>query len=297
MNGKISAVINTLNEERNIGRAIKSVKWADEVLICDMHSEDKTVEIAEKLGAKVIFHKRTDYVELARNFAISKALNEWVLILDPDEEVPQTLADRLVQVASKMKEINYVRIPRKNIIFDKWMKVSGWWPDYNIRFFRKGRIKWGDKIHRPPQISGEGIDLEADEKWSIIHHNYQTVSQFIDRMDRYTSVESEQLTKEGYKFDWKDLLRKPLDEFLSRFFANKGYEDGLHGLILSLLQAFSFLIVYLKVWQLQGFQEASIDIGQIDEETKKAGGAINYWIRQADKSKNIFKGLFKKLIQ
>lgn len=280
---KVSVVINTYNEEENIARCLQSVMWAQEIIVCDMYSEDKTVEIAKKMGAKVVFHKKVDYVEPVRNFAISKAQGAWILILDPDEEISESLTDRLKQIALKMEQIDYVRIPRKNIIFNKWMKASGWWPDLNVRFFKKGSVKWKRDIHRPPQVQGVGIDLEPYEKWAIIHHNYQTISQFLERMNRYTSVEAEQLTGEGYKFDWKDLLRKPLDEFLSRFFANKGFEDGIHGLALGLLQAFSFLIVYLKVWQLQGFKESTVEVGEIEEEQKNAGYAMNYWIKQAKK--------------
>lgn len=291
---KISIIINTLNEEKNIGRVLESVKWASEIVVCDMYSSDKTVEIAKKMGAKVVFHKKMDFVEPARNFAISKVSCDWVLVLDPDEEIPESLKERLVQIAGKMKEIDYVRLPRQNIIFNKWIKNSGWWPDYNIRFFKKGKVKWTDKIHRPPQTEGLGIDLEADEKWAIIHHNYQTISQFVERMNRYTSVEAESIIKEGYQFDWKDLFRKPLNEFLSRFFARQGYKDGLHGLSLSLLQALSNLVVYLKTWERSGFKEGAIEIAEIETETKKAQDTVSYWFKQQN-GKNIFKRFFKGL--
>lgn len=294
MASKISVVINTFNEEQNIEIAIKSVKWADEIIVCDMHSDDKTSEIAKKLGAKVVFHKKMEYVEPARNFAISKASNEWILILDSDEEVPLSLSEKLGEVSKKMEQIDYVRIPRKNIIFGKWMKGAMWWPDYNIRFFKKGMVVWSNKIHRPPKTIGVGIDLQADEKWAIIHMNYQRVSQFIERMNRYTNVEAEELIREGYKFEWPDLIRKPLAEFLSRFFANKGYMDGLHGLALSLLQAFSFLIVYLKVWEKSGFQEKVIQLSQIEEERKRGAYEINYWFKESKTSGNLFKRFLTK---
>ena len=280
MLAKISAVINTLNEEKNIDRAIKSVKFADEIIVCDMHSEDKTVEIAKNLGAKIFFHKKEEYVEPARNFAISKASNEWILILDADEEVPESLRERLIEISSKMKQIDYVRIPRKNLIFGHFMQASMWWPDYNIRFFKKGKIKWGDKIHRPPQAFGQGLDLPADEKYALIHHNYETISQFLQRMDRYTTIQAEEFKKEGKKFDWKDLFEKPLNEFLSRFFANKGYKDGLHGLGLSFLQAFSFLVVYLKLWERNKFLEQEIDLNEVENQKNRSGEAIDYWLKK-----------------
>ena len=294
MNSNISIVINTLNEDRDIKRAIKSGKWADEVVVCDMHSNDKTVEIAKKLGAKIVSHKRLDYVEPARNFAISKAANEWILVLDPDEEIPESLKERLMEIASKMDQIDYVRLPRKNVIFGKWMKGAMWWPDYNVRFFKKGKVLWTDEIHRPPETEGKGLDLSADEGLAIIHHNYQTIFQFIERMNRYTTVEAEELKKQGYKFNWQDLFDKPLNEFLSRFFANRGFEDGLHGLALSMLQAFSFLIVYLKVWENSSFKETALNLTDLEAEKSKMGYQINYWMKEIKSSKNPFKRFFSK---
>lgn len=291
---KISVVINTLNDEGNIERVINSLKWAQEIIVCDMYSEDKTQEIAKKMGAKVFLHKRLQFVEPARNFAISKATSEYILILDPDEEVPQGLAQRLQEIAQEVSS-DYVRIPRKNIIFGKWVRSSGWWPDFNIRFFKKGAVKWTDKIHRPPQVSGQGLDLLEKEELAIIHYNYETISQYLTRMNRYTQVQAEELKKDGYSFDWKDLIKKPLSEFLSRFFAARGFEDGLHGLALSLLQAFSFLIMYLRVWEIERFTEQKIAVGELREITKEGSKEITYWFKYGNLSKNPIKRFFQKV--
>lgn len=290
---KISAVINTLNEERNIRRAIESIKWVDEIIVCDMHSDDQTIKIAKGLGAKIILHKRSRYVEPARNFAISKASGEWILILDADEEMTGSLKMRLVEIANKMDQIDYVRIPRKNLIFGKWMQESQWWPDLNVRFFKKGKVSWGDKIHRPPKVSGLGLDLPSEERWAIVHHNYQSVSQFLERMDQYTTIQAEELDREGYKFRWIDLLEKPLNEFLSRFFANQGYKDGLHGLALSMLQAYSFMIVYLKLWEKSEFKQQDITIDEFDKERVKSAQAFEYWIKHSKSNS----GKFTKFLQ
>lgn len=281
MNNKISVVINTLNEEKNIERVIKSVRWAGEIIVCDMYSQDKTVEIAKKLGAKVFFHKKEEIVERARNFALSKASGDWILVIDPDEQIPPTLVQRLQQIAVNIKLIDYVRIPRKNLIFGHFMQASMWWPDYNIRFFKKDKVKWLNKIHRPPETTGEGLDLPAEEKYAIIHQNYVTISQFLARMDRYTTIQAKELKQEGCKFDWKDLFGKPLGEFLSRFFAGQGYKDGLHGLALSFLQASSFLVVYLKLWEMSGFKQEDINLQEIEEQKSKAGEALDYWIKKS----------------
>lgn len=293
MDKKISVVINTLNEEKNITRVIKGVLWADEIIVCDMYSEDNTVQIAKRLGAKVIFHKRVNFVEPARNFAISKASNDWILILDSDEEIPRSLAERLKEMVAKPIVSDFVEIPRKNIIFGKWMKASGWWPDYQVRFFKKGKVIWSDKIHSQPQADGEQLILSAEEKYAIVHHNYQTVGQFIERMNRYTSVEAEQLIKQGYQFKWRDLVEKPLGEFLSRFFGNKGFEDGLHGLTLSFLQGLSFLVVYLKIWENTKFKEESVTISDFKTELDKSREGLNYWFKKTDKRNFPFSDFLK----
>lgn len=291
---EISVVINTLNEERNIERAIKSVKWADETIVCDMHSEDKTVQIAKGLGAKIFFHKKEGFVEPARNFAISKALYEWILILDADEEVPGGLAKKLIEIVSKMEQIDYVKLPRKNLIFGHFMQASMWWPDLNIRFFKRGKVKWVDKIHRPPQAFGVGLNLPATEEYALIHHNYDTVSQFIERMNKYTDIQAEELFKDNYQFHWQDLLEKPLNEFLSRFFAGEGYKDGLHGLALSFLQAFSFVVVYLKIWEKRKFLKREISIKEFSAVKDKQAIALDYWFNRATRVDNSFSKLLKK---
>ena len=291
---KISVVINTLNEEKFLKSCLESVKWADEVIVADMHSDDGSAKVARNFGAKVVLHKRVNFVEPARNFAISKVTNDWVLVLDPDEEVPEKLAKRLQQIAEKMNQINFVRISRKNLIFGKWMKAAMWWPDYNIRFFKKGSVNWTDEIHRPPKTEGIGIDLEPEEDLSIFHHHYDSISQFLNRLNRYTEVQAKELIKTGYRFTWSDLIIKPTGEFLGRFFANRGFEDGLHGLALSLLQGFSFLIMYLKVWEIDSFSDQEITIKELKETKNKMGSEITYWFKYGTLSKNPFKRFIQK---
>ena len=273
----ISVVINTLNEEANLPRAIASVKsFADEIVVVDMESTDKTAEVAKSLGAKVFTHKKTGYVEPARNFAVSKAVNPWVMILDADEEVPDKLAQKIIQIIKNPKS-DYFRIPRKNIIFGKWMKHSRWWPDYNIRLFKKGTVSWNEIIHAVPMTQGSGGEIEAKEEFAIIHHNYDSIEQYLDRMNRYSSQHAALKVKEGYKFFWKDLIIKPSNEFLSRYFFGEGYKDGLHGLALSLLQAFSELTVYLKIWQKEKFTDQNPKLSEVISVIREEGKNLHYW--------------------
>ena len=275
---KISVVINTLNEERNLPRAIASVKgMADEIVVVDMESEDKTVEVAKSLGAKVFTHKKTGYVEPARNYAISKASNPWVLILDADEEVPVKLAQKITQVL-KSPKADYYRIPRKNIIFGHWMKHSRWWPDYNIRLFKKNTVSWNEVIHTVPMTQGIGGEIEDKEEYALVHHNYNSVEEYLERMNRYSTLHAALLVNEGYKFSWKDIILKPSNEFLSRYFFGSGYKDGIHGLALSLLQAFSELAVYLKVWQKEKFTDQNPKLSEVVSVIRDQEKDLHYWV-------------------
>lgn len=277
---KISVVINTFNEEQVLTRVLASVKnLADEIVVVDMGSTDNTVQITKKFKAKVYAHKKVDYVEPVRNFAISKATGDWILILDPDEEVSLNLAKKLEGIVEK-PDADYYRLPRKNIIFDKWIKHSRWWPDYNIRFFKKGKVVWSEIIHSVPETHGTGKDLEAAEENAIIHHHYQTIDQYVTRLNRYTTEHAKLLAKDGYKFSWQDLIKKPTAEFVSRYFAGEGYKDGVHGLALAFLQTFSELVLYLKTWELEKFGEKELHIKDVVSSMKEAESDVHYW--QAD---------------
>ena len=276
----ISVVINAQNVEADLPRALASVKsLADEIVVVDQSSTDKTSDIAKKAGANVFSHESVDYVEKARNFGLSKATKDWILVLDPDEEVPQGLA-REIQKIIKNPEADYYRISRKNIVFGKWLRHSRWWPDYNIRLFKKGTVSWNEVVHAVPMTRGVGGEIKDKEELAIVHHHYVNIDQYLERMIRYSRIQSKELIKNKYEFKWTDLVSKPVNEFLSRYFAGKGYKDGLHGLALSLLQAFSEFVVYIRVWGKDGYPEKEIKKSEIKDVFDKNTHDMNWWIRK-----------------
>lgn len=273
----ISLVVNTINEEKNIKQVLSSVKGlVDEIIVVDMESDDNTQKLAKKLGAKVFTHKRTHYVEPARNFAISKASGNWILILDADEEVTTELKSKLKNIVTE-DSADFVRIPRKNMIFGKWVRHARWWPDENIRFFKKGSVTWEDEIHSIPVTTGRGVTLEDKEELAIIHHHYDTIEQYLEKLNRYTTIQASELFKKKTEVHVSDFIKKPTGEFLSRYFAGEGYKDGLHGLVLSLLQAFSEVILYSKLWGLYGFKKTDISAKSISAVISEAQKDVNYW--------------------
>ena len=276
---KISVVYCSHNEELNIEESIKSINvFANEIIFVDLESTDKTVEIAKKMGAKIYKHKNLGFVEPVRNFGISKTTGDWILILYPDEKLPESLKMFLKKEIEKPRA-QFFRIPRKNIIFGKWMKHTGWWPDFNIRFFKKGHVSWNEVIHSVPMTQGKGFDLEAKEELAIIHNNYTSLENYIEKMFRYSKVQASELIKGGYKFKWSDIIKKPLNEFLSRFFAREGYKDGFHGLVLSLLQSFSELLVYLRIWETLKYEEKEINKKELSDVINSSIGDIKWWMR------------------
>lgn len=298
---KISAVINTYNEEKRISRCLASLKgFASEIIVVDMMSTDRTRELAKEYGARVFKHKKISFVEPARNFAIEKARYDWIVILDADEVISESLKLFLKkEIKSSRSEamINYYRLPRKNIIFGKWIKHSGWWPDYNIRFFKKGSVSWNQIIHSVPITTGVGFDLPTKEDYAIKHFAYSSVEEYITRMNRYTSVQARELNRKDVEFSWTLLITKPVSEFLRRYFAEEGYKDGAHGLALCLLQAFSELVVYVKLWQKKKFRKKKININDFEIEILKSIKDINWWLGESKikLNKNIFTKLWLKI--
>jgi glycosyltransferase involved in cell wall biosynthesis len=272
----ITAVVLTKNEEKNLPQCLDSVSWVDEKIIVDDESTDKTIKIAEKAGAKVFKRKLDDFAS-QRNFALSKVKTEWVLLIDPDETLPQKLQREMLQ-AMKLKGIDGFYFPRKNIIFGQWIKHSGWYPDYQLHFFRTKKGKYVGKVHEQVEIKGKVGYL----KTPLIHNNYQSITQFLEKLTHYTDLAAEKQIKLGYQFSWPDLIQKPLDEFLRRFFAEKGYKDGIHGLALGLLQSFSELVVYLRIWEKEGFTSGPTK--NVFQQLEKASNQLQHWLVKESKS-------------
>jgi len=294
----ISAVINVRNEAEKLDKCLKSLKnFADEIIVVDMQSNDGSDKIAIKYGAKLYSYKPVKYVEPARNFALSKATGKWIILLDPDEYLPKTLKRELKKITLR-HNVDFVRIPRKNIILGKWFRHSNWWPDYLIRFFKKGSVTWNKEIHSLPETKGNGITLLDAENLAIRHLNYDSVTQFVQRALRYSSIQADELDKSGTKIKMSDFLLKPVQEFNSRFFRAYGYKDGIHGLVFSLLQAFAIFMIYAKLWEKQGATEKIVSKDSFVSASLEAGYEYSYWFTKYFKeeySKNVLKNLMIKL--
>jgi (heptosyl)LPS beta-1,4-glucosyltransferase len=294
----ISAVINVKNEAKALSKCLRSIKdIADEIIIVDMDSTDDSQEVAKKAGAKLYSYKSMEYVEPARNFALSKATGKWILLLDPDEFLNKTLKKELISI-TKRNDVDYVKIPRKNIIFGKWIRHSNSWPDYLIRFFKKDTVTWKKEIHSQPKTKGNGITLLDSEKLAIQHNNYTDINQFIIRAVRYSDIQAKELFVSDYKLKTSDFILKPIQEFNSRFFSAEGYKDGFHGLIFSILQAFAIALVYIKLWEKQGRQDKPLTKESFVSASQETVFEYDFWFNKYFKneySSNFLKRFLLKI--
>ncbi len=295
---KLSVVISAFNEEKKITNCLESVKWADEIVFINNLSTDRTAEIARKYTTK-IYTQKNDHnnIDLQKNLGIEKAIGEWVLLLDGDEIIPPELAK---EIQSTMQlgnsDINGYEIPRKNIIFGKWIQHSGWYPDYQLRLFRRGLGKYEKKhYHEPINVGGKISKLNNP----LTHHNFETISQFLyKQLIIYAPNEAEDLLRKGYRFDWRGAIRLPMSEFLSRFFAREGYKDGLHGLILAILMGFYHFAIFVYLWEKKNFIEVNENmIHGLKEELQKTKKEVKYWLdtKEIEHEKNLLKKTGLKL--
>jgi len=263
----LSVVISVFNGEKELDNCLRSIDFAQEIIIINNSSTDKTLEIAQKYTDKIFTKPNNPMLNVNKNFGFTKATNQWILSLDADEQVTPELKEEIKSLRLSAEDSrNGYWIPRKNIIFGKWIEHSGWYPDYQLRLIKKGKGKFPEKhVHEMIKAEGEMGYL----KNHIIHNNYENISQFLNKLSMtYGLNEAEQLIENGYIFDWKDAIRFPVKEFLSRFFAREGYKDGFHGLMLALLMAFYHFIVFSYIWEKNKFKQIN-DVSMLDETEKE----------------------------
>jgi glycosyltransferase involved in cell wall biosynthesis len=237
---KISCVIHTYNSEKYLEQCLNSVKWCDEIVIIDMYSNDRTLDIAKHYNAKIYMHKNIGFADPARAFGLSKCSNPWILALDSDEIVTPKLKEELIDIVQK-DLYDVVKISFRNFFFGREIIGSGWgYKDQVIpRFFKKGYLNYADEVHNFVKVSDKArIGKIIDKDKSIIHFNYDSVSQFISKLSRYTDFEVNS-TKYNYKGNpGLKIMYHFFREVLGRFVYKKGYRDGWIGLYLALGMAF-----------------------------------------------------------
>jgi glycosyltransferase involved in cell wall biosynthesis len=257
---KVSVLINTLNEEKNIKNCLETVKWADEIIIVDMYSDDKTVEIARDYTNRIFMHKRMGYADPARKYALEQASHEWILVIDADELVPLSLKEQLIKIAES-NEFDAVLIPHQNYFFGRQMKGAGWGSlqDKHIRFYKKSFMRYTDRVHDFAQLDPKARIYEIHkEDCGFIHFNYIDVEHFFDKFNRYTTIEADNAFQVHEKFSVKRAIYRTVKEFLVRYIKRKGYKDGFQGFALSFFMASYRLSSALKLYIKEKYPDGAV---------------------------------------
>lgn len=246
----ISVIIIAKNEEKKIGDCFESIKWADEIVLVDSGSTDKTKQIAKKYGARIFDYKGGGYSDW-RNEGLKKAKEKWVLYVDADERVTPELRNEILSLlsASQNDDIAVYAIPRRNIILGKEMKYGGWWPDYVKRLYKKDKLKkWKGDLHEEPQYEGEMGHLESP----LIHIKHNNLSEMVEKTNEWSEIEAKLLYDSRHpKMFWWRFFRIMGTELWFRLIIKQGFRDGMEGVIYSIYQMWSKFITYGKLWEMQ----------------------------------------------
>ena len=245
---KITATVITLNEEHNIAAALESLSWADEIVVVDSESADHTVEIARQVTDRVFVRPWPGY-SAQKNFAADQAANDWIFSLDADERVSPELADEIKLLRpGDAPEPAAFEMARLTFYLGRWIKHSGWHPDYKLRLYNRRRAKWqGDYVHETLEVDGKVERIKA----SILHYTVRDASEHHLRMDRYTTLAAKQLSWQGKHISLASLLLSPAVVFLRSYIFKLGFLDGIPGLAIARFAAHYEFLKNLKVWETQ----------------------------------------------
>jgi len=239
----VSVAIVTKDEEKNIREAIESVKDFEDIVVVDAFSTDHTVQICREYGARVFQEEWKGYAK-QKQAAVDLANKEWVLILDADERVTPELKREIIEGIGEKRYSGFY-LPRKSFFLGRWMRHSGWWPDYILRLFRKDVASIEPReVHEKVVVDGPVGYL----KGALEHYTYRTISDYVRKMENYSALSAKELVNK------KDtplisMMVNPLFVFIKMFFLRQGFRDGIHGFILAGLYSFYTFLKYVKIWE------------------------------------------------
>jgi len=244
---KISATIITQNEELNIARAIESLRCCDEIVVVDSGSADRTIEIAAKLGSRVIESPWRGYAK-QKNFASEQASHDWILSIDADESLSEALEAEIWQIKKTGPEYDAYTMPRLAQYLGRWILHSGWHPDRKVRLFDRRKARWvGDYVHESVVVEGRIGHLQSN----LLHFTCNSLSQHLSTIDRYTTLAAAELVDRGEPIGWSKLILDPPWTFFRTYIVKQGFLDGAEGLAIAYMAAFYNFVKYAKALFMQ----------------------------------------------
>jgi glycosyltransferase involved in cell wall biosynthesis len=242
---RLTVAVITLNEAHHLRRCLESVAWADEVVVVDAESHDKTVQVAREFTDRVIVRPWAGFAA-QKNFALEQSAGDWVLSLDADEEAAPELSREIRGLVGDARAHDGYAMRRQNVFLDRWIRHGGLYPDWQVRLFRRGRGRFVDRaVHESVAVTGRIGRLAGH----LVHRSYEGVSDFVERANRYSSLAAEQAVRDGRRVRAGELALRPLGRFLSMYVLKRGFLDGRRGLILAGLYAYYVFMRSAKVWE------------------------------------------------
>ena len=249
----LSVAIVAMDEEANIGRTLASVRWADEIVLVDSGSKDRTCDIAREHGARVIVEPWRGYVA-QKQYALDLCTKDWILLLDADEEVSPGLADEIRAAIADPSAASGYKLPRKNLFLGRWMKHGGFYPDPKLRLFRRGQgVVAGHDPHDRCDLKPDVPQTTRQFKNAIVHYTYPNLTLYLGHMNRYSSLGAEMVVAKcsgKVRFSVINIVLRPMATFVYNYFFRLGFLDGRKGLLLHLYHAVYVSWKYAKAWQL-----------------------------------------------
>jgi len=243
---KISVYMITRNNERTLEKALASVTWADEIVVVDSFSTDKTLEICRRFTDRVIQRPWPGFREQYQH-AADLTTHPWVMFIDADEEISQELADEIQPVVKEgEKSFDGFIIYRRTYYLGRWIRLGAWYPDYEIRLYRREKGRWEGGLHAKIVVDGNVGSL----KHEILHHTYRDISDQIRTLDLYSRIEAEDMLKAGERFRLFKLLFRPPFRLLKEYLLKQGFRDGIPGVVIIVATMFYVFIKHAKLWEL-----------------------------------------------
>ncbi len=242
---RLSVAIIAWNEEERLRACLESVAWADEIIVIDAESTDKTVQVAREFTDKIWVRPWAGFAA-QKNFALEQAAGEWVLSLDADERVTPELRERIGRIVRANGPADGYSIPRKNVFWGAWMRHGGLFPDYQLRLFRRDAGRFVDSaVHESVVVEGHVEALDEP----MLHHSYRGLEDFVARSNRYSTLAAQEIVSRGGRAGLADLALRPLGRFLSMYVLRLGFLDGWRGFVLAVLYADYVFLRMAKAWE------------------------------------------------
>ncbi|HKK20384.1 MAG TPA: glycosyltransferase family 2 protein [candidate division Zixibacteria bacterium] len=243
----VSVVVISRDEERNIGRCLESVGWADDIVLIDSQSQDRTVEIAQEHGARIFSPVWRGY-GAAKQEGVRQARCDWILSLDADEVVTPELTEEIKHVLSEEDPASGYYLPRRTQFLGRWIKHCGWYPDHILRLFDRAKGGFTDAVvHEKVVVEGRTGYLKND----LLHYSYPSLEDYFRKYNRYTTLGAEEAYRRGSRAGWFDIVIKPYVAFLKHYIARQGFRDGLEGFLVSILSSSAVMVKYAKLREIQ----------------------------------------------